>query len=152
MMRRLVLVTITVLLVAATGCIPPPRPLPPGELRPRIESVTVAPMPVMAGESLTLTVTASDDGLSSELTFEVGRGFSGPWVDGWWVPDWIDLSDEQAQCAPVVVDLVDAHVATATIMCTLPDEVPAGEWRTTVTVRDGVENSFWSGFATFRVI
>ncbi len=72
MMRRLVSIPILVLLVAATGCIPPPRPLVPGEPRPRIESVTVLPMPVMAGEPLTPTVTVRD-GVKNSFWSEVVR-------------------------------------------------------------------------------
>lgn len=153
MMRRVALLTVVVTMCAATACIPPPRPLPPGESRPFIESVTVSPTPVVAGEPLRLVVTASDDGLSAALTFEMPRsGFDGPWVGGWWGPSWRSLTAEQTSCGTVDVELIDAHVATATLDCTLPADIPPGEWRTTVTVRDGVENSFWSELVKFQVV
>ena len=150
-MRRLALVPMLMVLAASTGCVPAPLPLPPGEVRPHIDDVTVAPSPVTAGSLLTVSVTASDDGPSSALTFEMERGFDGPWVDGWWAPDWLPLSAEESQCSSVVVELVDGHRATATISCTLPVDIPRGEWRTSVTVRDGVVNSFWSEVVRFRV-
>jgi hypothetical protein len=152
MMRRLALVPIVALLTVVAGCIPPPLPLPPGELRPRIETVTVSPTPVVAGEALTLVVTARDDGPAESLSFEILTTFSGPWLNGWWAPNWRTLDAEQSQCGTVTVEVIAPHVASASVTCTLPADVPAGEWRTTVTVRDGVPNSFWGEIARFQVV
>jgi hypothetical protein len=116
-----------------------------------IESTVVEPVPVVAGQAFRLTVTARDDGPPEALEFALNGGFSGPWVGGFWGPDWKRITPAETQCGEVVVEVIGPDRSEAAITCSLPVDTIAGAWRTTVSVRDGVPDSVWSEVVEFRV-
>jgi hypothetical protein len=97
--------------------------LPPGWKAPIVESVVVAPAPVVAGQPFTVTVRASDD----KHVKSISLYFLGPHPDRW------DHMNVPCQNSPITPQ----PVVTTEFDCTMPAIAPNGDWTMAVTACDG---------------
>ena len=147
---RAILVVVMVAVVA-TACQPPPPP-PPGQVAPVIESIVVSPAPVNVGEPMTVVVVASDDGPTSDLTFEYTI-LAGPFnAAGYPGPGYTTLEPAAAGCGSATVEQISGNRVSVTRACTIPMGSPAGEWRSSVTVSDGLPNGSTGRVYVFDVV
>ena len=142
-MKRCAVVLLFVAAVALSGCVAPPPSEPPAPTGPSapagLESMSVSPDPVVAGETFTFTVDASDDIAVTEIQWRVyapadSGDFGTVECDGPFTP--------QPQVSVVYT-------------CTMPAAAPSGSWTLGVRVFDGEirpgANTPW-GAARFEVI
>jgi hypothetical protein len=126
-MRRWALLppVVVVVMVIAAGCIPAP---PSNPMPARIDSVVVAPGPVVAGAPFTVSVTASDESIVSAIDIEIRPPVR---LNSAEDPPYPHLTCD----AP---PFTAGPVATRVFTCTLPAFVPNGAWRLTTVVRDQI--------------
>jgi hypothetical protein len=124
-MKRWVLLPPLVVVVVAAGCIPAP---PSNPSPAKIDSVVVAPGPVVAGVPFTVSVTASDETTVSAIDIEIRPPAR---LNSAYDPTYPHLTCDDP---PFTAGPVASQVFT----CTLPDFVPNGAWRLTTLVRDQI--------------
>ena len=119
-MKRCAVVTLFVAAVALSGCVQPPPATPPsGPSAPAgVESMSVSPTPVVAGETFTVTISASDDIAVTDIEWRLlpPTGTETVECDGGFTPQ------------PTV---------TAVYTCTMPSTALNGNWSLGARAFDG---------------
>ncbi len=113
-----------VLTVVVAGCLPMP---PSNPSPPQIDSIVVAPDPVVAGSPFTVTISATDDIAVTAITFEIRTPSA--------LNTATDLAYPHLTCDNPA--FTPQPTVTRTVTCSLPSFVPNGAWRLWAFASDG---------------